>query len=219
MTDYIGGVDEDDPRLEAMAAEFEAECLAEEAAMTDADRKARDQYFGVDAYEKLEIAFRSACEKDPSMAIMATHWHWAIALDNTSFSITSDPKSEDKTFYFDPDKVREKTLEQLEVILRHEWAHVVLNHHEWTEKFIEARDNSETQKVWRLLTNVATDLEINSMFSDLYEKSGLGEEALIPGKGDFAGCPMGLKAEDYANLIMASPELMAKMREFATWRR
>jgi len=200
-----------------MAAEFEAECLAEEAALTDEQKKARDWNCGVDAYEKLEKAFRAACEKDPSMAAMGEHWHWALAIDDTSFSIVSDAnaKSEDKTFNFDPDRVREKTLEQLEVILRHEWAHVVLAHADWTKRFIADRDTSETPKVWILVTNTAADLEINSaLYADLVS-AGLGDEAFVPEHGMCENFPHGLKADDYASLIMASPELMAKMRELA----
>ena len=146
------------------------------------------------------------------MAALGEHWHWELSLTDTDISIVSDPNSEEKTVSFGLEKLRHMTVDQLEVILRHEWGHVVLKHHEWDEQFKASRDQSESPEVWKLVANVAADMEVNSTLAPLLEAAGLADIAFIPGHGPYAYFPPGLKAEDYANMIITSPEIMAKMR-------
>ena len=102
-------------------------------------------------------------------------------------------------------------LAQVEHIRRCKWRHIARRIGARRELFLAQINDPQNEKVLRKLFAVSADLEINSELIDKIEKLGRQTDPM-PEHGDYDSFPLGLTAEEYAQLIMASPELMMKIR-------
>jgi len=158
----------------------------------------------VKAREKAELALESACQKDPSIAALRSH-KWLYAEAFTVMAISTDD------ILICPDSVMTMDFARVEVILRHEWGHVVLGHGERGKAFVAKVNDPDNAKIWKSAFNCGADLEINSGLIQEIVAAGLRDECFLPGYGSCTAFPPGLKAEEYARLVMADQDLVHAM--------
>jgi len=206
----------DDVTAEDMAYwnEAYAKADAEMQEWWEANRKSHEaeeqlrEELAAKARTKLEAALAVACEKDPDVAKLKGFD--IIYVDGTgTISIGKDELMVEPQFVINTEHMA------LVVILRHEWMHHERNHGPRGTAFLDGLSKTENRKVWDWAFNAGADLEINSELKTDIEQAGLQDEACVPGHGTYRDWPPGLKAEDYARRIMATPDLRANMEQIA----
>ena len=173
----------------------------------DAEAQLREE-LTAKAKPKLEAALDEACERDPDVAKLRgldLDYHEGV----TTISISQ------KELIANPEFVVNTEHMALVVILRHEWMHQKLDHEARGKAFLDELSETENRKVWDWAFNAGADLEINSGLKTDIEQAGLQDEAYVPGHGDYRDWPPGLKAEEYARRIMATPDLRANVEQIA----
>ena len=154
--------------------------------------------------EKVELVLESACQKDPSIAALRAH-NWIFDLSMTVMSIGTDD------MLICPYDVMAMDPAKVEVILRHEWGHVFRGHGERGKAFVAEVNDPDNAKIWRVAFNCGGDLEVNSGLIPEIVAAGIQDECYVPGYGSCATFPPGLKAEEYARLVMADSDLLQAM--------
>ena len=105
------------------------------------------------------------------------------------------------------------TVGQVAFVLRHELAHVMLNHHAREKAFrVGVKDPVLLSRATTAF-NAGADLEVNGCLLDAMVQVGLQDTGVVPGYGAFTDVPVGLTAEAYTTLILSTPELWADIAQ------
>jgi hypothetical protein len=185
------------------AAAREAYWTGTTAEAEEADRK-EFEALCAKARAKVEQAMVSACQKDPSIAALRAH-EWIYTESLTVMAIGPDD------IVICPHSMMEMSLAQIEVLLRHEWGHVARQHHEREKTFLAEINDPDNAKIWKAAFNCGCDMEINSDLRADMIAANMETEGYLPGYGSCTAFPVGLKAEEYARLVMADADLLHAM--------
>ena len=207
MTDHI----EDDDEA-AYAAYMAATCEREQDALTDQEKLAMDamNVMCQAAEEKAEAAMIIARTMDPAVEGLR-ELSWAYVEYG---EMTVDPDA----LVISPSTVNDKTVEQVAILLLHEWGHIKFDHlTRWRalRAFRAELNDPGNHPVWHIAWNIAADLEINAALLKQYGAAMLEDDGVFPGFGLYADIPADLKAEEYFQLIRATPALWASVERRA----
>lgn len=161
-----------------------------------------DKYVSI-AIVRLMKSLVLVWDRDPSMEAVAP----GLRLDFSQQSMAI----EGDIIVANPGFVCDHEPEAIAVVIQHEYRHIQHEDMIRGRILLQGLAKNEPREVWRTAFNAGADLEINAELLPTLEKAGLKNMSLIPGYGDYAALPPGLKAEEYARRIMATPELRADM--------
>ena len=152
------------------------------------------------AMRKVKTAFLSVCQKYPSMARL-NDLQWGTG--GTHAPMATDGK----TLYISPHAVIDMSFDRIELLLRHEWGHVVRKHSARCGEFITEMNDPANALIWDVLFGFGADLEVNSeLVEDILKVGAL--DATLPGYGTYKEMPIGLTAEEYVHRIIDTPDLL-----------
>ena len=152
---------------------------------------------------KLTTVITSACLKEPGIAGMMAPGNWHFSEEEECMGVGRNG------MVVNPQFVMTETHARIEVVLRHEWLHVALNHIARRDAFLTEMNDPANKKTLERVFNAGSDLEVNSILHDDLVRTGLYTIAFIPGYRRCAGLPLGLTAEAYTRIILATPEIAA----------
>ena len=153
------------------------------------------------AMTKTEEAYCIALQQDPAVTeLRKREWVYAELGEIGVY---------EEVLVIDPSLVIAMTVDQVAFVLRHELAHVLLNHHAREKAFRSQMPDNVSHQSWAFAFRVACDLEANSGLLDVMAQCGLQDTGAVPGYGAFTHLTTGLTAEEYAQIIVAAPALLA----------
>lgn len=105
-----------------------------------------------------------------------------------------------RTIRYGTDFVKDRTVTELEYVLRHNVMHVVLGHHLRHEGYVNYEMMQEGEAEAKVLKrlNIAGDLAVNSL---IVGSPGRPSECIVPGAGKYQEMPKDEAMEQYYNLL------------------
>lgn len=147
----------------------------------------------IEPIDKLRKATINLLRSDPFFASIVLSHDWREQ-QGDGFQIDG------KTILYGTQFVEDKTVTELEYVLRHNVMHVVLGHHLRHEGYVNYEMIQEGEAAERVMQrlNIAGDLAVNSLISG---SPGRPDGCIVPGMGEHGDMPKDEAMEQYYKLL------------------